>query len=243
MIIFIDWTSKNKQDDSWSHFWNQYGMNKITKEEFLAIIDSVDFVGIDRDPSIAGITELIEDYSPVESTFKKPEEFVGTYTKNGALSDTVTPRKRATKKAAAKKVDFESLNKTKKTRGTFGEVLVFNDEVTKIASLGLECVVDHVSLTQGDGLGYDILSFNEKGEEVFIEVKTTTQNKIDGFYLTPKELQVALDNENNYKLYRVYHLDIKAGTYSVEIFDGKEIESLFDLTPVSYVASLKAKTE
>lgn len=235
----IKWTSKNKKTVKWSHFWNQYGMNKITKEEFLAIINSADFVKIDKDPSKEVIKEIVEENSPVDILTKKPEDFIGTYTKNGLAKETYTPTKRATKKASAKKVDFDSLNKTKKTRGTFGEVLIYNDEVIKVGAYDVVKEVEHVAFTQGDGLGYDVLSFNDKGEEVFIEVKTTTSNKIDGFYLTPKELQVAKDNRTNYKLYRVYNLDMKAGTYSVEIFDGNEIISLFDLVPVSFKATKK----
>ena len=39
---------------------------------------------------------------------------------------------------------------------------------------GLESKIEWVSQTQGDGAGYDIRSFDEAGNEIVIEVKTTT---------------------------------------------------------------------
>ena len=36
---------------------------------------------------------------------------------------------------------------------------------------------DHVAATQGDGLGYDVRSFDETGRDRFIEVKTTAWGK------------------------------------------------------------------
>lgn len=30
----FEWTSKDKKEGSWAHFWNQYGMNVIDEHDF-----------------------------------------------------------------------------------------------------------------------------------------------------------------------------------------------------------------
>lgn len=45
-LLSINWTSKRKKS-TWAHFWNQYGMNEITNDEFYSIIDNVDCIPID----------------------------------------------------------------------------------------------------------------------------------------------------------------------------------------------------
>ncbi len=42
----------------------------------------------------------------------------------------------------------------------------------------------HVSKEEGDGVGYDIIYWNENNEEIYVEVKTTTYNYMDGFEMT-----------------------------------------------------------
>lgn len=48
--------------------------------------------------------------------------------------------------------------------------------------------VEHVSSTKGDGLGYDVLSFDADGKERLIEVKTTAFGREAPFYITKAEL-------------------------------------------------------
>lgn len=233
----MTWTSKTKKPGEWGYFWNQYGMNEITKEEFLSIIGDIECALVDTDSGKVAINEIIEEETVVEKTLKKPEDFEGVYTKTGKIEHQT--KKAGARKTSPRKVDYDSLNKNKKTRGTLGEILVFNDEVDRLAEKGIKKDVEHVALTQGDGLGYDILSYNDLGEEIYIEVKTTTSDKVDGFYLTPKEIKVCKDNKDNYRLFRVYNLNTTNGTYSVEVYDGNELLTLFDFEPVSFVAKRK----
>lgn len=79
----INWTSKTKKPGEWGYFWNQYGMNLITEEEYLGIVEGTDCVVVDADSGKVDIENLAEENIPVEKPAKKPEEFVGTYTKNG----------------------------------------------------------------------------------------------------------------------------------------------------------------
>ena len=79
------------------------------------------------------------------------------------------------------RLDFIKLEADRRDLGRAGEETVVEIERHRLRSIGqdrLARMVEHVSVTKGDGLGYDILSFNERGEERFIEVKTTRMARI-----------------------------------------------------------------
>ena len=64
--------------------------------------------------------------------------------------------------------------------------------------------VDHVAATQGDGLGYDVRSFDETGSERFIEVKTTAWGKQTPFFISRNELEFSKAFPEQFHLYRVF---------------------------------------
>lgn len=99
-----------------------------------------------------------------------------------------------------------------------------------------------VSRTQGDGLGYDIVSYTPEGQEVYIEVKTTKQNRVDDFYITPNEIEASKKYGDRYKIYRLYALKMAEGSTNLKIYSGpfnENGDSLFKLEPVSYRVSLR----
>jgi Domain of unknown function (DUF3883) len=64
--------------------------------------------------------------------------------------------------------------------GKAGEEFVVAFEQRRLHALGhrkLADRVDHVASTKGDGLGFDVHSFDENGQDRFIEVKTTAWGK------------------------------------------------------------------
>jgi hypothetical protein len=63
--------------------------------------------------------------------------------------------------------------------------------------------IEHVSATKGDGLGYDILSFENDGRERFIEVKTTAFGSMTPFFASVKEVEVS-ESLPTFQLYRVF---------------------------------------
>lgn len=101
-----------------------------------------------------------------------------------------------------------ALSELKKVlQGDRAESLVVRFEQNKLKNCGridLSHKVEQVSKTRGDGLGYDILSFNENGDEIYIEVKSKKyfNNTID-FYLTDTEFKF-LDAHPNSFIYYVY---------------------------------------
>ena len=60
-------------------------------------------------------------------------------------------------------------------------------------------------MTCGDGVGFDVLSFDETDDsEQFIEVKTTGLGKHFPFYVTANEVRCSEDCPERFRLYRVF---------------------------------------
>jgi hypothetical protein len=57
---------------------------------------------------------------------------------------------------------------------------------------------------EGDGAGYDILSFAPTGQERLLEVKTTNGSARTPFFLSRNELDVAKNREEDWRIYRVH---------------------------------------
>jgi hypothetical protein len=91
--------------------------------------------------------------------------------------------------------------------GVAGEEFVVRFEHWRLNQLGqpkLADRVEHVSQTQGDGLGYDVLSFDANGKERFIEVKTTAFGKETPFFVTRNELDFSKDAKDHFVLCRLF---------------------------------------
>ncbi|RZK45137.1 MAG: DUF3883 domain-containing protein [Hymenobacter sp.] len=90
--------------------------------------------------------------------------------------------------------------------GKAGEQFVLEVEHARLWKAGQRRLaerIEHVSQTQGDGLGYDVLSFEESGQERPIEVKTTRFGPLTPFFASRNEVKVS-GVLNNYQLYRVF---------------------------------------
>ena len=91
--------------------------------------------------------------------------------------------------------------------------------------------MEHVSLTQGDGTGYDILSFEPSGKEKFIEVKTTKSIMQLPFLVTRNEVSFSAESQDQFHLYRLFRFGKpKAGFYSLR----GALERTAQLDPVVY---------
>jgi hypothetical protein len=93
--------------------------------------------------------------------------------------------------------------------------------------------VQHVSQTRGDGLGFDILSFESSGKERFIEVKTTSFGQKTPFFVSANEVRFARQNADQFRLYRLF--DFRAAPRLFEL-DG-EIEKHCALDASTYRAT------
>ena len=71
-----------------------------------------------------------------------------------------------------------------------------------------------VSDTRGDGLGFDVLSFDEADEsERMIEVKTTIQGKYFPFFVTSNEVRCSVAMAEQYHLYRLFRFTQRPRLY------------------------------
>ena len=103
--------------------------------------------------------------------------------------------------------DYAARESQNSSLGLAGEELVVRFEMYRLTASGhskLAEKVQHVSRTQGDGLGFDILSYDEHGKEHFIEVKTTKFAKETPFFASSSEVRFARQNSERFALYRLF---------------------------------------
>lgn len=121
--------------------------------------------------------------------------------------------------------------------GSAGEDFVLDVEHRRLWDAGARRLaekIEHVAKTRGDGLGYDIASFETDGRPRLIEVKTTAFGAFTPFFATAREVKVSEDESEVYHLYRLHkfrtqpHLFILAGA----------LRHSCTLDPIQYRASL-----
>ena len=104
-------------------------------------------------------------------------------------------------------VNYLELEARNSTLGAAGEAFVLDVEHRRLREAGhrrLANRIEHVSRTLGDGLGYDIRSFEESGHERLIEVKTTSFGSMTPFFASRREVSVSEERAAHYSLYRVF---------------------------------------
>src|SRR5216683_382517 len=90
-----------------------------------------------------------------------------------------------------------------------------------------------VSEEDGDGAGYDILSFDEKGKERFLEVKTTVGSDTTPFYITRNELSLSSERPEAFRLCRVFDFSKRPRMFELT----PPLKNFVHLSPLSYEAS------
>jgi hypothetical protein len=91
--------------------------------------------------------------------------------------------------------------------GKAGEEFVLNIERRNLDQAGradLARRIRWVAVEDGDGAGYDVLSFDPTGRERLLEVKTTNGSARTPFFLTRNECEVAAERPSEWRIYRVH---------------------------------------
>ena len=147
-----------------------------------------------------------------------------------AAATTTPPSFRAVKR------DYLEREAANRSLGLAGEEFVLQFEHWRLAELGQKRLaekVQHVSKIQGDGLGYDILSFETDGRERLIEVKTTSFGKHTPFFVSRGELALSQQAKEQFHLYRLFEFRKEPRLFDLP--GQLDLNCLLD--PVTYRAS------
>ena len=134
------------------------------------------------------------------------------------------------------KRDYFAREAQNRSLGEAGELFALAFERWRLIQAGVGQLakrVRHVSAEEGDGLGYDIRSFDHQGHERYIEVKTTSFGELTPFFVSANEARFARDHKNTFSLYRLF--DFRSAPKLFEL--NGPIEEHCSLDPVSFRAS------
>jgi hypothetical protein len=123
-------------------------------------------------------------------------------------------------KRLLRKFDPAARDARNRVLGRQGEEQIVLFERTQLDGAGrsdLSRKVRWVSEEDGDGAGYDILSFDRDGKERLLEVKTTIGHQTTPFFLTENERSLSQERPDAFRLVRLY--------------DFQRLPRAFELTP------------
>ena len=127
--------------------------------------------------------------------------------------------------------------------GDAGEKYVYEFEKNKLEKLGLNDLADKI-VKQYDDLsyfpGYDIQSFDEAGNEIFIEVKSTIGKYKNYFEISENEIKAAKELGDAFYIYQVTNAltDPKISTVINNLFDFEDKNKIL-IDPMVYRVSFK----
>jgi len=107
------------------------------------------------------------------------------------------------------------------------EKFILRQEQIKVTSYRIAARKQPVLMSAGEGRGkgYDILSYNRHGEQIFITVKATAGAEDESFTVSEAERKKSTQVPDRYYLYRVFRFSQTGGTGEYSVWHG-------DLTPL-----------
>jgi hypothetical protein len=117
-----------------------------------------------------------------------------------------------------RKFDPVERDRLNRALGRAGEEFVLEVEKTQLAGAGLHHLARNVrwiAEEEGDGAGYDILSFDSVGRQRLIEVKTTNGAATTPFFLSRNEHDTAAARVSDWRLYRVHRFSKEPRIFQV----------------------------
>lgn len=137
-----------------------------------------------------------------------------------------------------RKVNYAAKEAANRRLGERGEEFALEYERYRLGASLRSDLADRVQWSSkevGDGLGYDIRSFDpDTEEERFIEVKTTNSGKYLPFFISANELAFSKERSANYALYRVFDFSSNARLFAL----AGAIDRHAELQPTTYRARL-----
>lgn len=157
----------------------------------------------------------------------------------------VTKIREKTKRFTARKIDWEKARDRNNEIGDQGEEFVLEYEIDRlIEALAIDRTlatqnVQHLSRLQGDGLGYDIFSINDDGSPRYIEVKTTSGDFNQPFYMSKNERHFFEEYEDSAFIYRVYNFNRDTRRGDVRIITQNELFANFNFNTITWQVTPK----
>jgi hypothetical protein len=161
-----------------------------------AIFDAIDRF-LTEHPDMVGSVEAssAEPRAPME-VFVAPPALIGAH-------DQIPERLQR----LVRKFDPVERDHQNRALGRAGEEFVIDIErrrLSEIERADLARKVRWIAAEEGDGAGYDVLSFDPTGRERLLEVKTTNGSARTPFFVTRNERDVATGRPADWCIYRVH---------------------------------------
>ena len=126
--------------------------------------------------------------------------------------------------------------------GHKGERWVYKEEYKKLRGTGHENGINP-NFADNDEANFDLLSFDLNGRAIIIEVKTTTGDESDPFFISSNEINMAkqcIRNGKCYEIHRVHNINNPQKSGRV-IITAEELFENFDFIPEIYKVVQKEK--
>ena len=233
----FEWTFKKKEPEKgWAYFWSQYGMNVIDEQDFYGLVGDLEFeIPGNINPWNGSFHEASEEFRDYVESFDSRGFRIEIETDDMEATESVfwNPKVRLLNGSF---YDFKFLQNNSISLELAGELLVlellleqYGEEVFEIEHHAIREHIEKTEYreeTESHNGRYDIKVTTTDGKEIRICVKTTKSQYIDGFFLTPRELNAArqclykeASKTKRFMIYRVYNFDMDKKTANIKIYD------------------------
>jgi len=223
-------TSIERKHQNISAVLGQLGLPSIDGYKPLANFQQSLLDAIERHLSNFGVPHI--DLPHVLSVQESPSLFIDPPPMLGAAH----PTGKADINRLIRKFDPASRDARNRELGLRGEEYAFENERRTLWNAGRQDLarkISHVSQELGDGLGYDIHSFDVSGNDRLIEVKTTFGNATTPFFLSENERLISIERKTHFRLLRIY--DFVKVPRAFEL--SPPLENFLFLQPTNYRAT------
>jgi hypothetical protein len=169
---------------------------------------------------------VLEPAAAVESMFEQPPERLAIPAEH----------EKPWLSRRGRRVDYARRDAENRKLGELGERFAVDLERARLLRQGrddLASKVEWVAKTCGDGVGFDVLSFDgSDASERWIEVKTTGLGKFFPFLVTANEVRCSADQPQRFQLYRLFDFGTSPRVYVL----GGSLAEHCELDPVLYRA-------
>jgi hypothetical protein len=212
---------------------NLSSVNDIFLTKHFSLWRYVEYLNKRRtDNTIQQEKALIKEFKPIG-------DFIGKVSQSKTVQEvSMAPE---IKYRIPRKINWESINKDREKTGLKGEEIIVAMEKKYLESIDRNDLADkvrHVSVEEGDGLGYDVFSFFPDGRVKYIEVKSTTSSIDSQYYISRNELEFLREHSEDAFIYRVQLSHENDDTF-LQVKTGSDILHDCDIVPVQYTVKMK----